>query len=224
LLTPSAFSVHSKIIEIQGYQSLFRQFDDGIVMLHQNLLCDRSPYFRKLVENAKIGNQSHLTLGLSHVSQTACSKFARWLYGQPLCLNNLYPDRDLRDLAEIYHLNCVAEAESGTRDNECVDACLHAMKHILAQKSNFNELDNPIELLEKVFLADDKYPGRAFISNHLVHGECATDGRTMEWINDYCLDKSHKAEVVQFICREFAKKACGQSQGSSSTNSAGTAD
>jgi len=62
--------------------------------------------------------------------------------------------------------------------------------------------------------------------NQLVYGECATDGRSKAWLEQYCKgDKLyHKTEVVQLICLEFAKKACQQSQNSGSTDAIIIAD
>jgi len=126
----------------------------------------------------------------------------------------------LGSVIEIYNLACVAEDVSGTRDHELVDACLHALNDILTQ--NTKTLRDPIRSLERVLLRDDKYPGRAAILKQLVYGECATDGRTKAWLDQYCTSgpSCYNAEVVTMICMEFAKKAGKQEQASGSPNSA----
>lgn len=123
----------------------------------------------------------------------------------------------LHPLAELYVLACVAEKESGTRDDEPVSACLVAIKQALIEKSDIPF--NAIDAFKSVLLEDEKYPGKAVILERLVYGECATDGRTKAWLERYCVPESeHRAEVAEMICLEFAKKACEQRQNGSSTN------
>jgi archaellum biogenesis ATPase FlaH len=61
--------------------------------------------------------------------------------------------------------------------------CLGALKQILAQKSK--TLHNPIKKLEIVLLKHDDYSGKAVVLRQLVYGECASDGRTMAWLDQY---------------------------------------
>lgn len=129
---------------------------------------------------------------------------------------------DTHPLAELYVLACTAEKQSGKRDEELMDACLGAIKQALTEKSEIPF--NAIDAFEIVLLEDEKYPGKAVVLERLVYGGCATDGRTKAWLEEYCEFDEHKTEIVQAICLELANKACGQSQNSSSTNSASTAN
>lgn len=118
----------------------------------------------------------------------------RWLYGQQLCGDNDDPDSDLFHLVELYRLACDAGTEKGARIKELVDPCLDAIRKCLVQKSE--TLDNPIDTLEHVLLADDSQPGRAAILKELIYGECATDERTRAWLEEYCGSEEHKTDVV----------------------------
>ena len=150
--------------------------------------------------------------------------FVRWLYGQPLGLKSEDYTDNLWILTSLYDVACKAERESGIMDNEFVNACLEAIQRCLTQKSKI--LYHPILALSNVLVENDKYPGKAVVLNQLVYGECATDGRSKAWLEQYCKgDKLyHKTEVVQLICLEFAKKACQQSQNSGSTDAIIIAD
>jgi hypothetical protein len=136
---------------------------------------------------------------------------AQWLYGQPLREDDNDPEDDLRHLADLYNVACVAERDCGVRDNELVDACLDGIRQCLAQKGK--KLHNPIASLEYVLTENGECTGRAFVLRQLVYGECGTDGRTNAWLEQYCaVLEDYDEEVVRLICMEFAKKACEQSR------------
>jgi hypothetical protein len=186
-------------------------------------LAERSSYFETLISKGKVREHGRLAVELPDLSHTALEMLARWLYGQPLCVNKDDPEDDLDRLAELHKLACTAEEESGVRDSQLFDACINAIEQCLVQKSK--ELNDPIELLKNVLLANDKFPGKDAILRQLVYGECATDGRTMAWLEEFCdPNYNYDTEIVKMICLELAAKACAQSHKSGSTSSASTAN
>ena len=194
--------------------------------MHRNLLDEYSPYFKNLIKQSESRSRHYDQLSIElEMSQNACEMLARWLYGHPLCVNNSNADKNLEPLAQLYDLACDANEEGSTQGTELVDACLDGIKQCLAQTSD--EVYNPIEVLESLLVKGDKYPGRAVILRELVYGECATDGRTKLWLDQFCgPERGHeyRTEIAEMVCMEFAKKACEQSQNHGGTNSTNTSN
>ena len=100
------------------------------IFVHQNLLQERSPYFKTLIENGTVGEHGRVTIKLCpalSVSYAPCTMFVRWLYGQPLGLKSEDYTDNLWILTSLYDVACKAERESGIMDNEFVNACLEAI-------------------------------------------------------------------------------------------------
>jgi hypothetical protein len=193
--------------------------------VHRSVPCEHSSYFKNLINQSesRSRHQDQLSIELD-ISQEACAMLARWLYGQPLCENGSNSDNDLNSLCQIYGFACDTQEEDGIRNKELIDACLDGIKHCFTQRSE--TLYNPIENLEFLLVEDKKFPGKTIILRQLVYGECASHGRTKTWLEQFCgpsRGHEYRTEIAEMICMEFAKKACEQSQSSSSTtNSAST--
>jgi hypothetical protein len=112
-------------------------------------------------------------------------------------------------LAAIHDFSFDARRHTAMWDIECVNACLEAIKQVLSQ--TMETLHDPISCIESVLMEHGDLPGRGIILKHLVHSECADDGRTKRWLDEYCEEENHDAGFVQQVCLEFAGKACGQS-------------
>lgn len=204
LLMIRASSVCSDLIE-------FYCSDAGDeIFVHQSLLEERSLYFSSLIRDGQVLNHGHLAIFLHSLSHATCVMLARWLYGQPLRATNDNPEDDLEALELLYDFACDMAEESEMRYCELVNACLDAIKYYLTQKAK--TLDDPIENLEAVLVKNERFPGKAVILRQLVYGECATDGRTKIWLEQYCAHgHEDAADIAKLICMEFAKKACEQS-------------
>lgn len=176
------------------------------IFVHQNLLEQRSPFFRTLIEDGEVRDYGPVTIQIPDLPYEACTMFVQWLYGKPLCAGNNDPEGDLGSLVDLYDLAFVAGKTDDAIDDELVDASLNAIIRCLAQ--NNRALRNPIQALESALLQNVKFPGRAAVLEQLVYGECAANGRTKTWLSRSCQHDWHKTEVVRIICMEFAKKAC----------------
>lgn len=47
-------------------------------------------------------------------------------------------------------------------------------------------LHDPIGKIEFLLVREDESPGKAVVLRELVYGECATDGRTKLWLEQFC--------------------------------------
>ena len=209
-LTSDACRANSEIIEIYDF------YGDGGTFVHHSLLYMHSSYFRTLIDKNRTPLHGHRCIKLD-LYKDSCEMLSRWLYGQPLRKIHDCPEGDLTYLADLYDLPCDAGEDSGNQDNGLLAACIDAIKQCLTEKDK--TLYDPIQNLESLLVRRDKYPGKAVVLRELVYGECATDGRTKSWLEQYCAYGHEDAEeIAKLICMEFAKKACEQSQKNSGSN------
>lgn len=187
--------------------------------MHQDLLCDLLSLFKTLIEIGEVRKDGHRAVDIPDLCHAACKMLARWLYGQPLFEANSEPDHDLSCLAELCELVCDVGEESSSRAKELTGTCVEAIRKCLAQTNN--ALRDPIDSLSLLLARYGEHTGKAVILRELVYGECATDGRTKLWLEQFCApgrNHAYRKEIVEMVCLEFAKKACEQHQNSSSAN------
>jgi hypothetical protein len=186
------------------------------VFVHKHLLHERSSYLKECIDEGEKENgfddpddRGPLVVKLDRTSHTACIKLACWVYGQPIYESTYDFDQDLEDLVGIHDISFKADDDSSKWDMECIHACLEGIEQILGQKGA--HLRDPIRSIETVFMQLDGHPGRSKILKLLVHGVCADDGRTEDWLDEYRRHIDHDLEFIEQVCLEFAGKSCGQS-------------
>jgi hypothetical protein len=145
-----------------------------------------------------------LTIEVHLKSFRGLEMWSRWLYGQPMwdeddCKD---VDHDLCWLTDILHL-CGGREDGKGRDYEGLNACMDAIRDLVLNETSVPE--NPIyELLGE---DEDSDLMVKMLAELLVHGKCASDGRTKKWLEE---NGGEHQSFLDAISNEFAKKAMGE--------------
>jgi hypothetical protein len=180
---------------------------DDPMRVYECLRCGRSGYLKRLLDNAEVNGQGQLVIKLTIVFQ-AFSKLSGWICGKKIWVSSESADltSDLYDLAAIHDFSWDPEEDTGTRDKECLDACLLAILQILRQQEKV--LRNPLLAIHSVIVQKHaNHPGRARILRQLVYGECVLDGRTKTWLEQYRCYADRDTEFLEEVSVAFAEKA-----------------
>lgn len=147
-------------------------------------------------------SQKQLCLPLS---RRECVLLARILYGQSLWQpdEDTTPDDDLQSFDSLYMI-----FEGRLHSHAGMNASLDAIRAILCRKDKIPE--NPLGCLFGNELPDSvgTWP---MIKDLLIYSDCATDGRSLSWIEEYLLGT--RSEVASRMCYEFLKEARTASPG-----------
>jgi len=145
-----------------------------------------------------------LTIRVDLGSLRSIEMWSRWLYGQKMwseddCQN---PDIDLGYLMDIFKL-CFGCNDGKGRDYEGLNACMDAIRDLLLNETHVPGF--PIHVL----MDKDQHSDTTIkmLADLLVYGNCVSDGRTKEWLEEN--DGEHPA-LLNAVSGEFAKKAMGE--------------
>jgi hypothetical protein len=176
--------------------------------VHECLLRSHSGYLESLLDNAaaEVDEQGKLVIEPA-IGFRAFGKFSGWICAKDILVLSDSSDltSDLYDLTAIHYFSWDPEEDPSTRDKECLNACLNAIQQILIQKEK--NLRNPLLGIHSVIIRKhNNHPGRARILSQLVHSECAVDGRTKTWLEQYLCYPDRDTEFLEEVSVAFAEK------------------
>lgn len=174
------------------------------VYVHKHLLVDKCVYdMNAIKQEGPCQNTQGHSLGVP-LRPRARILWSRWLYGRPMwdqhdCED---PDEDLRSIAEIH--SWYTDQADNDHFDAGFNASLDAIRNILVNDAHVPR--EPISVLLRPLGEQTK--GREMLLELLVYGNCATEGRTRDWLDG--LDHRHfdmHFSFVNDVSLEFAAKA-----------------
>jgi hypothetical protein len=193
---------------------LWPRADELPVYVHSNLLHGRSLEAGKLyhTKDLELGGPKWdeleiLTIEVELRSCRALILWSGWLYGGPMWSPSICGDvdRNLVCIMDIYSMCDGCEFGLG-RDRDGMNACLDAVRNLLLDESHV-----PRNLLG-VLYCDFRSNSTAvkMLTELLVYGSCASDGRTQRWLQEAEGGRAGFTEALHSIGLEFTKKLMGE--------------